>query len=193
MDVFLTYLWVTFGRAGSRIDKEKLNYQTFIGYTREYSRFVESVKIVGWTLTFFVCVSHLLAHGGQSYLNLRISHPHCFIPVPDDVVQQRMEESNLFRWVSAFREFGHLTADINPLQSNTRWGRRMSRCWGLRLDWKILFFSLFFPADFVSYVMSWCLGYTWQLRFCGIKFMWIAFILYGISTSCCSLISSEYV
>lgn len=40
--------------------------------------------------------------------------------LPDEVIQQRKEESNLFRWVSAFREFGHLTADVNPIRSNIR-------------------------------------------------------------------------
>ncbi|MPC40465.1 putative 2-oxoglutarate dehydrogenase E1 component DHKTD1, mitochondrial [Portunus trituberculatus] len=44
----------------------------------------------------------------------------CPPSVPDEVIQKRKEESCLFRWISAFREFGHLTADVNPLSPNTR-------------------------------------------------------------------------
>lgn len=40
--------------------------------------------------------------------------------LPEDVVQRRAEESNLFRWISAYREYGHLTADINPIKPNSR-------------------------------------------------------------------------
>ncbi|XP_045604597.1 2-oxoadipate dehydrogenase complex component E1 [Procambarus clarkii] len=40
--------------------------------------------------------------------------------LPEDVIQRRAEESNIFRFISAYREFGHLKADVNPLQPNDR-------------------------------------------------------------------------
>ncbi|KAG0711627.1 putative OGDH E1 component DHKTD1, mitochondrial [Chionoecetes opilio] len=55
----------------------------------------------------------------QGVYGFKYKEPRSFT-LPDDIIQQRTEESNLFRWVSAFREFGHLTADINPIQPNTR-------------------------------------------------------------------------
>ncbi|XP_042218066.1 probable 2-oxoglutarate dehydrogenase E1 component DHKTD1, mitochondrial isoform X2 [Homarus americanus] len=42
------------------------------------------------------------------------------VNLPEVVIQQRAEESNVFRFISAYREFGHLKANINPLAPNTR-------------------------------------------------------------------------
>lgn len=35
--------------------------------------------------------------------------------LPEDVVQQRFQESNFYRFVTAYRQFGHLIADTNPV------------------------------------------------------------------------------
>ncbi|CAL4060852.1 unnamed protein product, partial [Meganyctiphanes norvegica] len=37
-----------------------------------------------------------------------------------DVIKRRSEESNIYRYISAFQEYGHLKANINPLDPNTR-------------------------------------------------------------------------
>ncbi|KAK3878448.1 hypothetical protein Pcinc_016908 [Petrolisthes cinctipes] len=40
--------------------------------------------------------------------------------LPADVVQRRAKEGNVYRFIQAYQKYGHLTADINPLQSNIR-------------------------------------------------------------------------
>ncbi|XP_068204205.1 2-oxoadipate dehydrogenase complex component E1 [Palaemon carinicauda] len=40
--------------------------------------------------------------------------------LPIDVINKRAEESNLFRFISSYREYGHLQAQLNPLKVNER-------------------------------------------------------------------------
>ncbi|XP_066951932.1 2-oxoadipate dehydrogenase complex component E1 [Macrobrachium rosenbergii] len=40
--------------------------------------------------------------------------------LPSDIIQKRAEESNLFRFISSYREHGHLQAQFNPLKANER-------------------------------------------------------------------------
>ncbi|KAK8735275.1 hypothetical protein OTU49_005597 [Cherax quadricarinatus] len=73
--------------------------------------------------TYSVCLGSSLPH--RCYRSLKgvygykPQEPSPFL-LSDDVIQRRAEESNIFRFICAYREFGHLKADINPLQPNER-------------------------------------------------------------------------
>ncbi|KAK7071265.1 putative 2-oxoglutarate dehydrogenase E1 component DHKTD1, mitochondrial [Halocaridina rubra] len=43
----------------------------------------------------------------------------CQYSLSEEVIQRRAEASNLFRYISAYREYGHLQAQLNPLEPNT--------------------------------------------------------------------------
>ncbi|KAK5647733.1 hypothetical protein RI129_002625 [Pyrocoelia pectoralis] len=62
--------------------------------------------------------------------------------LPEDVVQQRFQESNFYRLVTAYRQFGHLIADVNPVSFNPPLSEKQELTpnrYGLSLSDKISF------------------------------------------------------
>ena len=53
-----------------------------------------------------------------TYYNIRLNVCHVFLGVAEDTIAARAANSKVFRLVEAYRRYGHLNANVNPLHEN---------------------------------------------------------------------------